>query len=156
MRQTFEDFYNKKNDGAIEVEDYEALFKTITSELLEMPMGTEVEIKKSIAEVREIVVALDELYRSAGRLQRLLTTPYILLLNDIYDAFGRSMDGETRGILKNNLDFIEKMIKININQLSPEVFTNALYYFCKFQAGSDELWTALEAGLLRQKESFSV
>lgn len=57
---------------------------------------------------------------------------------------------------RENLDFIEKQIKINIHQLGLETFQNAFYYLVKFQHGQPEFWESMEAALNKNKEGLTV
>jgi hypothetical protein len=42
------------------------------------------------------------------------------------------------------LEEMEKLLRTNAAQLGMETLTNAAYYYCKFQAGSPDFWTAME------------
>jgi len=40
---------------------------------------------------------------------------------------------------------MEKLLRANASNLGMETLTNAAYYYCKFQTGSDEFWNIIEA-----------
>ena len=42
------------------------------------------------------------------------------------------MQNELRIEFLSSLDFLEKHVKLNLNQLGMEPFANTIYYFCKF------------------------
>jgi hypothetical protein len=42
------------------------------------------------------------------------------------------------------LETMEKMLRANCSSLGMETLTNAAYYYCKFQVGSDEFWNIIE------------
>mmetsp|Transcript_5757 Transcript_5757/g.9860 ORF Transcript_5757/g.9860 Transcript_5757/m.9860 type:complete len:269 (+) Transcript_5757:107-913(+) len=121
-----------------------------------MPVGTEKQKTQALLELNEVLLALNHLIQGSGKVQRMLYVPYLQLMNDIYDGFSRQMNGVNQGNFKDNMDSLEKMMKINIHQMSSEALTHAIYYFCKFQTGSEDFWRALENSLIRQVESMSV
>ncbi len=37
-----------------------------------------------------------------------------------------------------------------------ETLTNAAYYFCKFQVGSDDFWNIMEGQIIKSRETLSI
>lgn len=69
----------------------------------------------------------------------------MLILNDVFDAFppndmNTTLSDRFNAILKE----MEALIKNNIHSLSMEPLTNAGYYYCKFQQGSNEFWQSIQ------------
>ena len=48
-----------------------------------------------------------------------------------------------------SLNEMERLLKVNVSQLGLETLTNAIYYFCKFQAGQQDFWQMLETNILK-------
>ena len=57
----------KKMEKTIEVEDYEHLFKETKKEIMTMPIGNQSEVSVTLKQMNEVIVALDEVFRSAGK-----------------------------------------------------------------------------------------
>lgn len=82
---------------------------------------------------------------STKKSQTSLYNPLILILNDIFDAFGLAeMDQQLQVQFFRTLNELDKLVKANVTLLGMETISNAVYYFCKFQAGSDDFWQLIE------------
>ena len=51
---------------------------------------------------------------------------------------------------------MEKLLRTNSSNLSMETLTNAAYYYCKFQTGSDEFWNIIEGQIIKSKDALSI
>jgi hypothetical protein len=51
---------------------------------------------------------------------------------------------------------MEKLLRTNSSNLSMETLTNAAYYYCKFQTGSDEFWNIIEGQIIKSKDTLSI
>ena len=75
----FQDLYRLRDSGEAEVEEYEAAMQEFSRILYGDEPPTE-------REVAEGVKAATEFVRSAGRMQRSLYNPLILMLSDVFDG----------------------------------------------------------------------
>ena len=106
-------------------------------------------------DVADGIMALVEYVKSAGRHQRSLYSALILTLKQVEEAFP-DLDGQLLIQFNEAFDFLEKHIKVNINQISLETLTNAIYYFCKFRKGSEPLWNSFNMAALKNKDGMSM
>ncbi|TNV82727.1 hypothetical protein FGO68_gene13221 [Halteria grandinella] len=108
----------------------------------------------------EVAVSLQRVFETAQSQKKgtnTLLNQMILILNDVFDAFPPREMGHTLGdrftqIMKE----MEVLLKNNIHSLSMEPLTNAAYYYCKFQQGSNEFWNAIEDQIIKSREALSI
>jgi hypothetical protein len=94
----------------------------------------------------EIAHSLQRVYELAkNKNSNAIVNQMIFILNDVFDAFppqetNEALSKSFSGILEN----MERHIKNNIHSMSMELLTNAAYYYCKFQSGSNGFWQSVE------------
>lgn len=108
----------------------------------------------------EIAICLSRLFETvqmSKKGQSALLNQMILNLNDVFDAYNPpKMNQALRDRFISTLTEMEKMFKNNIHSLSMETLTNAAYYYCKFQAGSNDFWDAIENQIIKSRDSLTI
>ena len=67
----------------------------------------------------------------------------LLSMNAIFDT--QRIDGALQQEFRMTLDKLEKLLIVQMTgSVPPTALTNATYFFCKFQSGSENLWNMLE------------
>ena len=103
------------------------------------------------------ITQLFEKVKTAKRGQSVLINQFILILNDIFDAFPPSQTGQKlKETFQMTLETLEKIIRSNCSTLGMETLTNSAYYFCKFQVGTDEFWNIMETQIIKSKDTLSI
>lgn len=70
----------------------------------------------------------------------------LLGLNAIFDSYKPAPGSPLSSEFRIALDRIERYMIVQMtSSVPPNVLSNATYYFCKFQAGSDNLWSTFES-----------
>lgn len=80
-------------------------------------------------------------------------------MNEVYDAYpltSKEVDGTLKTEFHEMMDHLETQLRVNIHQVGMETFANSIYYYCKFQKGSDDFWHILETALLKNKEGMTI
>jgi hypothetical protein len=103
------------------------------------------------------ITQLFETVKTPKRGQSVLINQFILILNDIFDAFPPSQTGQKlKETFQMTLETLEKIIRSNCSTLGMETLTNSAYYFCKFQVGTDEFWNIMETQIIKSKDTLSI
>jgi hypothetical protein len=78
-------------------------------------------------------------------------------LNDIFDAFPpNQMSTSLKDAFQQTLETLEKILRSNCSSLGMETLTNAAYYYCKFQVGTDDFWNIIEGQIIKSKDTLSI
>ena len=150
----FNKMFALNDQGSKDIEEYEQQFKVVAQILYKASEQKQSDM--SSTDISQVVQAIGEILRNC-RIQRSLFSNVLLLLNDLVDMYPQHVSDpktgvEARSAFLSLLEYLEKNIKININNVSQQTLADTIYYFCKFRAGSDEFWTILESQLLKNAE----
>lgn len=108
----------------------------------------------------DVAIAITTLFnqiKGAKRGQNTQLNQMILIMNDVFDAFQPpQMTKELQEQFLQTLADMEKLLRTNSSNLSMETLTNAAYYYCKFQTGSDEFWNIKEGQIIKSKDILSI
>ena len=92
--------------------------------------------------------------QKSGKLQRQLIIPFLEVMNEVFDS--SQFAGQVKIQFKENMDFLEKIVKMNLYQIGMETFSSVVYHFCKFQCGQQEFWVLLENSMKKNRDSMSI